>query len=91
MISIFIFPAESVAWEEMGGLGGLTRFGLRGAFCGFTSLPFHESSPAGAPAPHELWGLDDFGKKTIIGESGRPSSAFGSHSCSGFDAGSFVR
>jgi hypothetical protein len=35
MISIFIFPSESAACKEMGGLGGLTRFGLRSAFRGF--------------------------------------------------------
>ena len=35
MISIFIFRAESAGWEEMDGLGGLTRFRQNGVFRGF--------------------------------------------------------
>ena len=29
---IFIFRIESVGWGEIGGLGGLTRFELKGVF-----------------------------------------------------------
>jgi hypothetical protein len=35
MISIFIFRFESVGWQEMGGLGGLTRFGRWAVFGSF--------------------------------------------------------
>jgi len=35
MISIFIFRIKSAAWQEIAGLGDLTRFRRKGTFCGF--------------------------------------------------------
>ena len=40
MISRFIFGTESASWEEMDGLGGLTRFWPAGVFRGFQRSAF---------------------------------------------------
>jgi hypothetical protein len=46
MISRFIFPAESAACGEIGGLGGLTRFRLESVFgvLGHVERPLRDDS-----------------------------------------------
>jgi hypothetical protein len=57
---VFIFPTESVVWEEMDGLGGLTRFRQQSVFRG---------SEAGTPE------LDDLAQGPSRARVGQPRVA----------------
>jgi len=55
MISRFIFGTESAGWKEIGGLGGLTRFGPGGVFGRFRVFIVDFGFQAGLGAPGLNW------------------------------------